>query len=193
MKKSLIFLIILLIQIPAFAETGFTLRGTLGTDIGGGLGFGVGGRFYHKAGFGHLEFGPDLIVSSTEETTEEFHTYIENTDLVVFAARINNLINYTPGKRGTYYLYGTGAAALSVEWTEESPTDTSLGTPRAGGGSMQSEDGTAFALIANFGVGFTRPGNLDFRIETPILISLNEVGEAATFIPTLTVGFGFSF
>lgn len=171
----------------------FSVRAGIGTDINLGLGMGIGARFFYPLGNSVLEIGPDIFFNHSTEETVEFYTYTETTDLLIFAARVNRLINYSPAKPGTYYVFGVGVAAVSVEWEEKSTGDTSLGTPLPGGGSMQSAEGTAFSTILNVGVGQVIDGGMDIRIEMPILIFLNGVGEASTFAPTIAATVGYSF
>ncbi len=172
----------------------FSLRLGVGTDITLGTAYGIGGRFTTMgSGRTATEFGADFYVARSEETTEEFHTYKEKTDLNVFAARINWLFNYSPKSRDWYYLFGTGAGAFSVEWEESSETDTSLGTPCCGGGSLQREEGTVFGAIVNFGFGRFLTDSVDFRVELPIFLIPSSVGEAANVVPTLTATIGMRF
>ncbi len=191
--SALVTFFLFLIAVPASADE-FAVRANMGTDVSLGLGTGLGLRYFIPSPNGSLyEFGPDLYFAKTTETTEEFNTYTDTTELTIFAARINLLKNYAPKSDQLYYVFGTGAAAAKVYWQETSPTDTSLGTPLAGGGSKQEEEASAFAWLLSFGVGKTFGGNVDFRAEMPILVFFNAVGGAATFVPTVTAGVGYSF
>lgn len=202
MKKGrCIFLIIILGCLylkPAGASESspneFSLRGGVGTDVGLGVAYGAGLRFFYPMGKGILEFGPDIFFhKSSIETDEGIYTYKETTRLLVFAARINFLSKYDPENPGTYFIFGTGVAAVSVNWEEESATDTSLGTPLPGGGSMQSAEGTAAAWILNFGFGVLLTREVDIRFELPIFIFPGVVGGMSAFAPTITITAGVSF
>jgi opacity protein-like surface antigen len=188
-------------QTPAAATTAtpangaFGVHAALGTDVALGVGFGAGATYVLPgAGPKRYEIGVQLFMAHSEYTDDEgLHSYTETTDMRVLAIRANILWNYTPHMPGMYFVAGTGAAGVYVEWEERSPTDTSLGTPLSNGGSKQSDDGAAGALVANAGLGYTFGGGFDVRIELPILIFSNGVGEAATFAPTVVASAGYRF
>src|SRR3989304_1867411 len=77
------------------------------------------------------------------------------------------LFRSAPRRSGTFFALGTGAAAVSASWEERSPTDTSLGTPLPGGGSMQDSDGTVGGLILSAGIGRTFGSGLEARLDLP--------------------------
>jgi len=169
------------------------IRGGIGTDISGGLAFGGSINYLFPSNQNHWEIGPVLFISSTEETTEDFNTYTEKTDLTVFGVMANYLFNYKPDGAGTFFLVGLGFAGISVEWEESSPDDESLGTPLPGGGSKQSEDGTAGGSVLNIGAGYKFAGNVDIRAELPIILIFGAPGEASSVAPTLTATIGIRF
>ena len=171
------------------------VHGAIGTDVELGLGFGVGATYLLPGSLPvRIEVGGQLFFAHSEYTdTEGIHDYTETTDLQVFAVRVNALWNYTPWTPGLYYILGTGAAGVYVDWEERSPTDTSLGTPLDNGGSKHQADGADGAVIANAGIGYTFGGGLDARLELPILIFARGVGEAAGIAPTVTASAGFRF
>lgn len=169
------------------------IRGGVGTDIGGGLAFGGSINYLFPSNQNHWEVGPVLFISSTEETTTDFNTYTEKTDLTVFGVLANYLINYEPEDAGPFFLVGLGLAGISVEWEESSPDDESLGTPLPGGGSKQSEDGTAGGSVLNIGAGYKFAGNVDIRAELPIILIFGAPGEASSVAPTLTATIGIRF
>jgi len=85
------------------------------------------------------------------------------------------------------FVVGMGVGAVSVEWEERSDTDTSLGTPLPGGGSMQSEEGTVGGLIINFGLGHRFNEVFDLRFQIPtFFIGGGEYRDGAV-IPTFTI------
>lgn len=171
------------------------VHGALGTDVNLGLGFGAGAT-YLLPGSGpmRIEVGGQLFIAHSEYTDDEgINSYTETTDLQVLAVRVNALWHYDAWTPGIYYVLGTGAAGVYVDWEERSPTDTSLGTPLPDGGSKQSEDGAAGAVIANAGIGYTFGGGLDVRFELPVLIFSNGVGEAAAVAPTVVAAAGYRF
>jgi hypothetical protein len=189
------FLLIFLLIHPGFGQSGgsWGIRGGIGTDISGGIAFGGGINYLFPAGNNWMEIGPVLFISKSTETTEEFHTYEEETNLTVYGVLANLLFNYSPLSSGGFFLVGAGAAAISVEWEERSDGDTSLGTPLPSGGSKQSEEGTAGGLVLNFGAGYKFEGRVDVRAEFPIIIITDAPGEASSIAPTLTATLGIRF
>lgn len=169
------------------------IRGGVGTDIDLGLAFGGSINYMFPSKWNHWEIGPLLFISSSEETTTDYNTYTEKTDLTVFAVMANYLINYESEGYGTFFLVGLGFAGISVEWEESSPTDESLGTPLPGGGSKQSEEGTAGGSVFNVGAGYKFSGNVDIRAELPIILIFDAPGNASSVVPTLTATIGIRF
>jgi len=131
--------------------------------------------------------------SFEEKTDEGIHTYEEKTDLIVFGLVANYLIGYTARQPGLFFVTGIGLASINVEWEERSATDESLGTPLPGGGSMQSEDGTAGGTVFNLGIGGSFSSGLDIRAELPIIVIFAPPGEASSVVPTLIATLGYRF
>jgi hypothetical protein len=175
----------------AFQTSRVGLRGGLGTDINLGLGFGLGGNILLAGN--PVELGAYLFKNHSSETSYEYdNEYNETTDILVFALLSNYLINYVPGKTGSFFTAGAGAGIIMVDWEEKSPDDTSLGEPW-NGGSMQSAEGSAAGFIFSFGWGMAFSETMDFRLEAPIFVITDAPGEtsaiAPTFIATLGIGF----
>lgn len=101
------------------AKTGF--RGGLGTDISGGLAYGLGINKTLISDNTGLESGVMFFRSNAEETSTETHTYVENTELTVLSFYTTILNNYTPNKAGTFYITGVGLGLMNVDWEESSP------------------------------------------------------------------------
>ena len=179
----------------ALAQTGsFGIRGGIGTDISGGIAYGGSVNYQLPQGTNALEIGiMGFGGSFEEETEEEINTYVETTDLLVFALMANYLLNYSPDRSGVYVLAGVGVGAVIVEWEERSDTDTSLGTPLPNGGSKQSDDGSAGGSIVSVGVGMSAGNGFDLRVEVPVIITFSAPGEAASVIPTFTLTAGLRF
>ena len=194
-KYLILILSLALFSAPMYSQSSgsWGVRGGVGTDIGGGIAFGGGVNYLFPAGNNWAEIGPVLYIHNSSETTEEFYTYEEETNLLVFGVLANLLINYSTVSSGPFFLVGGGAAAISVEWEERSDGDTSLGTPLPGGGSMQSEEGTTGGLVLNFGAGYKFEGKVDIRAEFPIIIIAGAPGEASSIAPTLTATIGIRF
>jgi hypothetical protein len=176
------------------AESGVGIRAGIGTDISGGIAYGGGINYLmSKDGSGAWELGLVAYGGSFTETTTEYFTYEETTDVFAFGVIINRLLKYAPGERGAFVVLGAGAGAISVSWEEKSTGDITLGTPLPGGGSMQSADGTAGGFIVNLGVGYAFGGPFDLRLEAPIIYNFDPPGESSSVIPTLTLTAGLRF
>ena len=170
-------------------EGSFGIRGGLGTDISGGLGYGLGINYLFPNSY--IELGVVLFGHNSEETTVDYNTYNETTDLFVFGVMANYLIGYKFKQQGFYGIVGFGFASISVDWEESSPDDSSLGTPLPGGGSKQSESGTGGGSVINAGVGYSF-GQLSLRGEFPIIISFSDYGSSSV-IPTVMITLGYNF
>lgn len=177
-------------------SSGLGLQAGVGTDVTlGAAGFVGVSRVLGKAGDSRrLELGGQLYYHRSEwEDTEGINDYFETTTVTVLAARANLLYGYQPAVSRMFWILGTGIAAVSMSWEERSPTDVSLGTPLDGGGSKQSDDGVAGALIANAGIGLTFGSGLEGRLQLPLLIFFGTPGEASSIAPTLTASLGYRF
>lgn len=170
----------------------FGLRAGIGTDISGGIAYGFGANYLLNLENSALELGVRVFMGEFEETTEEFHTYEETTNIFVFGLMADYLIGYRPGA-GVFFISGVGVGLIEVEWEERSDGDSSLGTPLPGGGSMQSEDASDGGLILNVGVGVSLSSSFDIRGEIPVFVMFSAPGEASTVIPTFTLTAGLRF
>lgn len=169
------------------------LRAGIGTDADLGIAYGVGANYLVTLPNNAVELGLIVFGGSFEETTEEYNTYEETTDLVVFGVMANYLVGYRPGESSTFFVAGMGLASVSVDWEERSPNDVSLGTPLPGGGSMQSASGSAAGTVFNLGVGQSFKGGFDLRLEVPVILAFSAPGEAATVVPTVIATAGVRF
>ena len=170
------------------------IRAGVGTDINLGLAYGAGVNYLLNLPKNSLELGVILFGGNFKESTDwGMHTYDETTNLFVFGLLANYLIGYTPNKPGKFFIAGIGFAGIRMEWEERSTTDSSLGTPLPGGGSMQSVDGFAGGTVFNLGFGVSFSGGFDARVELPLIVSFSAPGDASSVIPTLIVTAGFRF
>ncbi|MEE9271536.1 MAG: outer membrane beta-barrel protein [Candidatus Krumholzibacteria bacterium] len=172
---------------------GAGLRVGIGTDITGGIAYGGELNYTRALGINAVELSLVVFGGSFDETTVEFHTYEETTDVLVVAALANYLIQYSMDKPGPYFVVGAGVGAFSIDWEERSATDTSLGTPLPGGGSMQSDDGTSAGVILNFGIGHRFSEQLDVRGQIPTFFVSNAPGDATSVVPTFELTLGYRF
>jgi len=175
-------------------HSGFGIRGGIGTDITGGLGFGVGAFYIPSSS--NWDLGLDIYyanISETETGTDVKRN--DNTKLLVFAFRSNYLINYNPKKSGVYFLAGAGFVLSSVSWKETITYDP-IRYPNIGP-EHWSDDALSFGNVLNLGVGLKLGGGLETRLETPLLIFYGTPGHgsqnAGTIAPTFTLNLLYRF
>ena len=169
----------------------FGIRAGIGTDITGGLAYGIGANYLVNNSF---ELGVLLFGGSFSESTDEgIHTYDETTDIFLFALMANYLFNYDQGEDTFFYIAGIGLASVSLEYEESSATDTSLGPPLPGGGSMFTEDGSSGGTVFNVGVGKRFNKSFDVRLEIPVIVSFATYESASSVIPTVILTGGIRF
>ena len=179
---------------PSLSKSGsIGVRAGVGTDINLGLAYGGGINYLINLNTSAIELGFVVFGGHSEETTEEFNTYIEKTDVMVFGVLANYLYRYKLKKSGLFGVIGLGFAAISVEWEESSPNDISLGTPLPGGGSKQSSDGTGAGSVFNLGFGMAFDGGFDIRAEAPVIFIFGPPGGASAIIPTFMATIGYHF
>ncbi len=170
------------------------VRAGIGTDINGGIAFGVGGNYRLSFPKNSLELGKVVFGGSFEETTEEDgNTYEETTDVYVFAGMANYLVGRQKGMPSTFFIAGFGLACVSIEWEESSSGDTSRGTPLPGGGTKHSADGSAAGSVFNLGVGKSFAGGFDVRFELSTILVFGSLGDAGDVIPTAMLAAGYRF
>ncbi|OGU56048.1 MAG: hypothetical protein A2V66_14910 [Ignavibacteria bacterium RBG_13_36_8] len=170
------------------------IRGGVGTDINLGIAYGLNGNILIDFPQNPLELGVIFFGGSFKESTDEgMHTYDEKTNVIVIGLLANYLIGYTPREPGLFFVTGLGLASINVEWEEKSTTDMSLGTPLPGGGTMQSDDGTAGGMVFNLGIGGSFSSGLDIRVELPVIVTFAPPGGASSVVPTLIATLGYRF
>jgi hypothetical protein len=172
----------------------FGIRGGIGTDISGGLVYGGNFNYLFPTVPSPFEVGVVVFGGSFEETTsEEINTYVEKTNILVIGVLGNYLVNYNRFASGVFFLVGSGFGFIDVAWEESSDTDESLGNPLPGGGSVQSDEGSAFGFIFNAGLGYKFSNSGDIRLEIPVFIITSAPSDASSVIPTFTLTIGFRF
>jgi len=178
----------------ALAQDGAGLRAGLGTDISGGIAYGMTLTYSRLLPVNAWEFGFSIYGGSFEEDSDNgFNDYHEETDVRVFAVMANHMWGYAKGAKTTYMMVGGGAGVFSVDWLEQSPNDTSLGTPFGANGSQQSEEGSSAGTLLNLGVGHRFTNQFDMRLETPVFFIFSAPGEATAVAPTITLTAGYRF
>jgi len=181
---------------PAASYTGgFGIRGGVGTNIEGGLAFGGSLNYLIPTNSYWNPYEISLLVfaGSSEETTVETNTYVENTDILVIGLLANYLIHYNHHSQTFFLLLGAGIGFIDVQWEESSEGDISLGTPLPGGGSKQSEEGSAIAFLFDIGLGYKFSDNVDFRFEIPVFYSTDSPGSASSVALTFVLTLGTRF
>lgn len=191
MKKLTLALCLLISSGIVFGQSqegSFGIRAGIGTDIS--LGIAYGGNFNYRL-MEDFELGLNLFGGKFSETTDEgIHTYDETTSVFVLGAMGTWLFKHRPQETKPYFLTSAGLGFISYDWEERSDTDTSLGPPLPGGGSMQSESGSTGGLLLGLGIGVTFGGPFDLRFDVPILVPFAEtVGVVPLFM--ITAGYRF--
>ena len=180
----------------AWAEKpgGVGVRLGIGTDITGGIAYGAQLNYTLNQNPNAFEVGLAVFGGKFEESSEEGgNTYDEETNILVIGAMANYLFRHALELSGPYFVAGIGVGAISVEWEERSSTDTSLGPPLPGGGSMQSDDATAAGLILNFGIGHRFNELFDLRFQVPTFFISGTDNRNGKTVPTFTLTAGFLF
>ncbi len=170
------------------------IRAGIGTDITGGIAYGVQLNYTLFQLPNAIEMGLAIFGGHFEEDSNNgFNDYHEETDILVIGAMVNYLFRYSLESSAVYFVAGAGAGAISVEWTESSDTDTSLGPPLSGGGSSQSEDGTTGGVILNFGLGYRFTENFDLRGQVPVFFISGGDERDGKVVPLFTITAGLNF
>jgi hypothetical protein len=170
------------------------VRAGIGTDIGGGIAYGLQLNYTLFQQANALELGLAVFGGTFEEESNNgYNDYFEETKILVIGAMVNYLFRYDMELNGPYILAGVGVGAISVEWEERSDTDTSLGQLLPNGGSMMSEDGTTAGFILNLGLGYRFTEMFDLRLQVPTFIISGGEERDGKVVPMITVTAGLSF
>ncbi len=170
------------------------IRFGAGTDISGGIAYGGQINYTLFQGENAVELGLAFFGGSfSEDSNNGFNDYHEETDVFVLGAIVNYMFRHAMETQGPYFVAGFGVGAFSVEWREESPTDVSLGSALAGGGSFQEEDGSAAGAILNFGIGHRITEQVDLRAQVPTFFIGSGDQRGGQVIPTFTITLGVGF
>ena len=82
------------------------IRAGLGTDIDLGLAYGGGINYSINLNQNAVELGLVLFGGHSEETTEDYNTYTEKTDVLVYGVLSNYLFGYELKQSGLFGLIG---------------------------------------------------------------------------------------
>ena len=194
-RPTFLFLTLVCFAAPSTADAeggpvlpGPGIRGGVGMDLSGGLAFGGGFSYTKPIEHNALELSMMLYAGSSEEDSNNgFNDYHEETKLKVFVVTANYFMGYGNPSSAVFLIAGFGAGGFSVEWSEESATDTSLGIPLPGGGSRSEEDGSSGGTLFNLGIGRRVNEKFDIRLESTNFLIFSAPGEASAVVPTLTL------
>jgi hypothetical protein len=90
-------------------------------------------------------------------------------------------------------MVGLGLGPIDVDWRTDSPTDTSLGSPLAGGGSFRSEGRILVGSMGNAGIGMRVHRYVDVRAQGLLLIvPSTDAREDMKIVNTLTLTVGLT-
>jgi hypothetical protein len=192
MKKIYLILALPLIISTSYGQTDqtgtFGIRAGIGTDISLGIAYGAGFNYRLQE---NMELGLVLFGGKFSETSDNgSNIYEETTKIFALAAQANWLFSHQPEETKVFFIAGTGLGFISYDWEERSATDSSLGTPLPGGGSMQTADGGTGGLLLNIGLGMTFASPFDLRFEVPILIPF---ADAVGIVPLFMLTAGYRF
>lgn len=196
-RSSLIWAIVALVALAGTAHAQRSespgIRVGVGTDITGGVAYGAQLEYVVDNGPNAFELALAFFGGNFEEDSNNgYNDYHEETKVLVVGAMANYLFRYVQ-RGGPYFVSGVGVGAVSVEWEETSPTDTSLGPPLPGGGSSQSEDGTTAGFVVNFGIGYRLSQTLDLRAQVPTFFFGGGEERDGGVVPTFTLALGLRF
>jgi hypothetical protein len=103
----------------------------------------------------------------------------------------NALFRRTPGARGPHVVLGMGLGPFWVDWTRESPSDTGLGMPRAGGGSAVREKRLMLGTVLNVGGGQRLGDRFDVRAQlSTLVVPSTDAREELWLVPVLVLTTG---
>lgn len=179
----------------------FAIRAGYGADISGRAAYGGQVEYSETSGSNSVEVA---IAGFQGRLTQEFSgeprsgvsgidRYREETEVVGIGIMANYLLRHSLDVGGPYFVVGAGVSSFSVDWREESDTDSGLGTPVPGGGSFREKDGLIVGSVFNFGIGQRLSRHLDLRAQLPTLVVAESDPRGLKLIPvlTLTAAIGF--
>ena len=96
------------------------IRAGLGTDINLGLAYGGGINYLFNLNQNAVELGIVVFGGHSEETSVEYNTYTEKTDVLVYGVLANYLFGYELKKAGLFGLIGLGFCAIIHNYSPNS-------------------------------------------------------------------------
>jgi hypothetical protein len=168
----------------------FGLKGHMGTDVTGGLGFGGGALFLLNSGSNAAyEFGVDVFLHEADDHYDESGgTRTEAVELFIIAARFNWLWNYSFEQSSVFFVAGVGFVYAGLNWKLINETGNTPGT----GTLLEDEDYSTAGNLFNLGAGWSSASGFGIRLETPMLFFYSS-GNASSFVPTFTLSLMYRF
>jgi hypothetical protein len=122
------------------------------------------------------------------------HDYREAMQVRGLALTAALLLAHAPkDSRGPYLLLGLGLGPIDVDWRTDSPTDPTLGSPSAGGGSFVTEARLIPGAMGAAGLGMRLHRNVDVRAQaTSLLVPSTDLREDMKIVGTLTFTLGIT-
>jgi hypothetical protein len=176
----------------------FNVRGSVGTDIELGIGFGGGASYVWRPSMSGtaFEIGADIFFHHSSGKETEDNTFGETSDwtlsLLVFGVRGNGLFNYYPGESDVYFIAGVGFVVASIDYNEKYYAANYVPGFSYDATETDFEEASAGNVI-NLGLGLTTGSGLEFRLETPMLFFYSTDGNMTSFVPTATVSVQYRF
>jgi len=176
----------------------FSIRGSVGTDIELGIGFGGGVSYTWRpfTGGTAFEIGADIFFHSSNGKETENNTFGETSEwalnLLVFGVRGNGLFNYYPGETGVFFMAGVGFVVASIDYNEKYYAANYV--PGFSYAASENDfEAVSAGNVVNLGLGLTTGSGLELRLETPMLFFYSAEGGMTSFVPTLTIGIQYRF
>jgi hypothetical protein len=116
------------------------------------------------------------------------HEYQEAMQVRGLALTAGLLLAHAPkDSGGPYVLLGLGLGPIDVDLRTDSPTDTTLGSPSAGGGSFTAEAGILVGSMGTAGLGMRLHRNVDVRAQAiSLIVPSTDIREDMKIVGTLT-------
>jgi len=191
----LLILALLGIALPhaASAQVGAGLRGGSGWDRDGETVYAGQLEIVEFGRWSSVEVGLSALEggrtgSYQGQTGFITHDYREAMQVRGLALTAGLLLAHAPkDSRGPYVLLGLGLGPIDVDWRTDSPTDPTLGSPSAGGGSFTAEAGILVGSMGTAGLGMRLHRNVDVRAQAiSLIVPSTDIREDMEIVGTLT-------
>ena len=182
MRHILIKPFLLFLLLPCFSLAENHLKIGAGTDASLGLALGGEYQLMLSDTLPNLRVGPSLYFNRWTETTEEFHTYEEESTTFIFGVAANYYS--TTADPTLSFIGGGGIAFMLNDWQETSETDSSIG-PLIDGFYTDEEEASGASIYLNVGVSKLLSESFALELNVPLFFIPTPVG--TLIAPALTV------